>query len=130
MKTQYLLIILLAITFSGCTQTKYQWGNYEGNLLNYYKGNQTPAEHQKFMEQIGKLIERGELGPKPVPPGIYAEYGYGLFKLGKNAEAIQYFEKEKNTWPESVPLMERLIGNVKDLEKDKASSSDIPEGEG
>ena len=95
---------------SGCTvKTAYQWGNYEDGLYRYYKGAKTPEEHEQYMVQLQGIIERNETAGDTVPPGIYAEYGYGLFQTGEYPEAIQYFEKEKSSWAEAVPLMDRKL---------------------
>jgi hypothetical protein len=71
------------------------------------------------------LIEETETTGRIVPPGIYAEYGYGLFQTGQYQDAMQYFEKEKSSWAEAAPLMDRMIGNVRKLvaEKEPGSSS-------
>lgn len=57
------------------------------------------------MVQLQGIIEQNETTGDTVPPGIYAEYGYSLFQIGEYPDAIQYFEKEKSAWAESVPLM-------------------------
>ena len=59
-------------------------------------------------EVLAEVIEEGE-AKGSVPPGIYAEYGHVLLDIGKAREAIIYFEKEKNVWPESSMLMDKMI---------------------
>ena len=111
---KYLLFFGLSLLiFSGCgPQKKYYWGEYENDLYNYYKSPQTPEDQNSYMMQLSTLIANAQASKGLVPPGIYAEYGYALFKTSKYPGAIENFEKEKSAWPESKPLMERLITNV------------------
>lgn len=108
---------LIAFLLSGCVTTKYNWGNYENTLYSYYKN---PAEAEEFAENLSKIIVDGEAKGN-VPPGIYAEYGYILFISGKAQEAIKYFEREKENWPESKILMDKMINLAKvgNVEKSK-----------
>lgn len=75
------------------------------------------------MESLFKIIEESTANGMVVPPGIYADYGYGLYQIKNYQEAIQYFEKEKALWPEATPLMERLIGNTRALMKEKRDTT-------
>jgi len=67
------------------------------------------------MTQLYTIIEKGGGKNKPIPPGISTEYGFGLYKIGKHQEAIHYFEKEKSLWPDSAPLMDRMISNTQNI---------------
>ncbi len=119
-------LILLGLAFlicSGCTKTLYNWGSYENDLYQYYKSPQTPEDHERYMLELFNLIEEGESDGRTVPPGIYAEYGYGLYKTGKYQQAIQYFEKERSLWPDASPLMERLISNVRTIMAEQEKTS-------
>ena len=90
---QLILFIGILLILSGCgKQTAYHWGNYENNLYSYYKSPGAPENHELYMTQLLTIIEKGEKKRRPTPPGIYAEYGFGLYKIGKHQEAIQYFE--------------------------------------
>jgi hypothetical protein len=96
----------------------YYWGNYEDSLYAYYKSAETPQDLQVYMDRLSQIISKGEQESRQVPPGIYAEYGFGLYKMKRYNEAIAYFEKEKTAWPEAVPLMDRMIKNVRVLSPD------------
>ena len=61
------------------------------------------------MAGLKTIILAAQQEGKTVPPGIYAEYGYALYEEGNAAEAIRYFERERDTWPESRVFMEKLI---------------------
>jgi hypothetical protein len=100
---------VLALVLLGCSTTKYHWGSYENSLYRYYKN---PADVEELGEALAEVIEEGEAKGR-VPPGIYAEYGYVLLNIGRAPEAIIYFEKEKNAWPESSILMNNMIDFAK-----------------
>ena len=102
----WLLVSTLACT--GCTTTHYAWGNYEHALYKYYK---TPSEVETYADRLAEVIAAGEATGR-VPPGMYAEYGYVLWVQGKADKAVVYFEREKQTWPESTHFMNLLIHNV------------------
>ncbi len=49
-----------------------------------------------------------------VPPGLYAEYGYLLYKTGKKDEGLTFLKQEITAYPESEKYISRII---KQLEK-------------
>lgn len=49
-----------------------------------------------------------------MPPGMYAEYGYLLYKTGKKDEGLAFLKKEVELYPESDTYISRII---KQLEK-------------
>jgi len=110
LKYSFLLLGIVLLS-SGCVQVqaKYQWGGYEQALYDYYK---TPAEIERYAEELADTISDGELEGK-VPPGIYAEFAYILMLQGDGKKAISYFEKEKKLWPESAQFMDLMIKNAK-----------------
>ncbi len=94
---------------SGCAKPQlYDWGDYADSLeCRYEKGDAAQAE-QALREQ---MVEYGT--GKHVPPGVYADYGFLLFRRGDIGGALAYFEKEKSTFPESSYLMDKLIARIK-----------------
>lgn len=103
-------IMLLAVTVfvTGCqtNQQLYHWGEYESGLYGYYKD---PAELAALSEQLLSAIEDAN---GRVAPGMYAEYGTLLLQQGKKDEAVVYYAKEKELWPESQHLMDAMINNL------------------
>jgi hypothetical protein len=87
----------------------YRWGGYDDALYQHYKN---PQKREEFVAKLSGIIEEAEKSGGLVPPGCYAEYGWALYEEGRPAEAIAYFEKEKKRWPESAPLMDKLIRNA------------------
>jgi hypothetical protein len=103
-----------ALAASGCAGkvTTYRWGNYDEILYAHYKH---PQERQAYVAGLKAIILAAQQEGKTVPPGIYAEYGYALYEEGNAPEAIRYFERERDTWPESRVFMEKMIANARRL---------------
>jgi hypothetical protein len=94
----------------GCAQTTmYRWGGYDQALYDHYKN---PQDRDEYVARLSRIIVAAEASGGAVPPGCYAEYGWALYEEGRTAEAVSYFEKESKRWPESRPLMEKLIRNA------------------
>ena len=94
----------------------YHWGEYEDSLYQ----RQTDSSEQGQAEAFKKLevtIMEAEAKNYRMPPGVYADYGYLLYKQGKPDEAIAYFRKEAQLYKESKYLMDSIISRV---EKKKA----------
>jgi hypothetical protein len=109
---KYILVLSLgfALTAVGCKPVQtYEWGNYEGSLYVLMKD---PSSLDKYGHALDRQIHDGE-GFGKVPPGIYAEYGYFLQATNQPGEAMKYFEKEKQRWPESSRFMDKMILNCK-----------------
>lgn len=116
MKTKRLILLAgIFMILTGCATQQYYWGDYEKSLYKYYKN---PGNIDDLTENLADTIERGERKNK-VPPGIYAEYGYVLLAQGKAKEAIIYFNKEKEKWPESTHLMNIMIRTANSGQKNK-----------
>jgi len=113
------VFLLLAFLFSGCASTKYKWHNYDGVLYQHYKN---PHDNEEFIEHLNEIIREGESSGK-VPPGIYAEYGYAMYERGQYDEAIKYYQKEYDKWPESRTLMTKMIANAKNQNKIKSQKT-------
>jgi hypothetical protein len=106
-----ILLGALALGLSGCVsapQSLYEWGSYQKDLLRYSKN---PGETKKFSDSLLVTIQKAETAHR-VPPGLYAEYGYTLLDQGDVNGATSYFVKERDLWPESAELMNRLIGRL------------------
>jgi len=103
-----LALLAMSILFTGCQTTSglYHWGDYESGLYSYYKD---PAELAALSEQLLEAIDEAN---GRVPPGLYAEYGTLLLQQGKKDEAVIYYTKEKELWPESQHLMNAMIKNL------------------
>ena len=96
------------LLFSSCAQTHYAWNGYDQALYDHYK---SPGEREQYIEKLKIIIQRAEESGK-IPPGIYAEYGYTFYESGNHKQAIQYFQKESDLWPESRYFMAKMIRNA------------------
>ena len=102
--------MLAALAPLGCAQnTLYRWGGYDQALYDHYKN---PQKRDEFVARLSGIIQEAEATGGKVPPGCYAEYGWALYEEGRASEAVTYFDKESKLWPESRPLMEKLIRNA------------------
>jgi len=101
-----------ALLLSGCAHGLYRWGNYDDKLYSYYRH---PEQSDKYMDGLVRIITDCNKHSSRVPPGICAEYGYCLYEKKQHTLAVQFFELEKTTYPESAFLMDKMIANVKSL---------------
>jgi len=108
----------------GCAQNSmYRWGGYDQALYDHYKN---PQKRDEFVAKLSGIIQQAEATGGLVPPGCYAEYGWALYEEGRTAEAVTYFEKESKRWPESRPLMEKLIRNAARAKAPAPAAAAVP----
>ena len=110
------LTTLLLLT--GCAAPGlYQWGGYDQSLYAGYKDvTKMEALRIKLEAHVGEM----EKSNAKVAPGLYAELGTLYLKAGATQKAIDFYTKERNSWPESIVLMTSLIQN---LERRQSASS-------
>lgn len=110
MRAPKLAVALLALSAAACAPTTmYHWRGYDAALYAHYRN---PTDRGPWLEALQTAILEAETQGLQVPPGLYAEYGYALLEDGKAQEAVGYFKKEKEKWPESAVLMEKMIRNA------------------
>lgn len=110
------IILLLLYGLSACGQPLYYWGEYEESL--YIRATDTSNEAQeKGLKMLERTISEAEANNGRVAPGVYADYGYLLFKQGQIEKAISNFKKEAELYPESRYFMDSVISRIKDREK-------------
>jgi len=102
--------MLVALTCgTGCApRSLYDWGEYEDSLYLRYNSSDFAQAETAVAETLPTTAH-----PSRVPPGVYADYGFLLYRRGDYARAIQFFEKEQTTYPESSLLMTKLIDRVR-----------------
>jgi len=109
MKCFVLVIVVLMLAGCGANRnTKYAWCDYDSTLYEYYKA---PAQKEEFVKTLKETIDEAE-SENRVPPGIYAEYGFAMYERGKMEQAVLYYQKESDKWPESRFLMAKMINNA------------------
>lgn len=130
-----LSFLVAGLLISCAPPKKYVWGSYESELYGYYKD---PEKLENLMKALETAITDGEEAAKAkassngtktrrIAPGLYAEYGYLLLIKNDGERAKSYFEKEKQSWPESTVLMDKMIAVV-DQGKGHQSKQGIFEG--
>jgi hypothetical protein len=104
------LLATLGAGAAGCRPpTMYHWNGYDERLYAHYRN---PQDRETWVEGLKTTILEAEQQGKKVPPGVYADYGYALYEEGRFPEAVAYFGKERDLWPESRVLMEKMIRNA------------------
>lgn len=107
------ILALSSCATSHSTKPLYSWYDYEDATYQYSKKH-TDELQVKVLEQYKKLVENQKALRGVVPPGMYAEYGYLLYKTGKKQEGLSFLKKETALYPESEKYISRII---KQLEK-------------
>jgi hypothetical protein len=102
-------LLFLSATLTGCSQTLYNWGDYEDSIERLYDTERTfvPADE---IENLASELQ--DVPPAGIPPGKAAYIGYLHSLQGNSSQAVHYFQLEKRLFPESVPLMDRLIASM------------------
>lgn len=111
-----LLMVLGTFALTSCmttTKSLYSWYDYEDASYEYNK-RQTDELQVKLLEQYKKITEKQRGTRGVVPPGLYAEYGYLLYKTGKKDQGLTFMKQEIAAYPESEKYISRII---KQLEK-------------
>lgn len=105
--------VAILFTITSCTTTKplYSWYNYEDITYQYNK-KATDELRVKVLEQYKKVTDKQKGVRGVVPPGLYAEYGYLLYKTGKKNEGIEFLKKEIALYPESETYISRIINQL------------------
>ncbi len=102
------LMLIFASMISCAAKKMYYWGDYSTTLYAYKKDSNEESllKHMKDLENIIEVSNRKNMR---VPPGVYGELGYYYLRSNKTKEAVGYFNFEKQLYPESGVLMDRLI---------------------
>ena len=107
------LLVLLAapLLLAGCKSPDvYYWGHYESSVYDMYAkpGKNSP---ELLASQLEEDEHKAASLNKPLPPGFHAQLGYLYDQSGRTDRARQEYEKEKQQFPESAELMNRMLGN-------------------
>lgn len=101
------------IAFTSCSTQKplYSWYDSEDATYKYTKRG-TDKLLEKAIAQYEKVITKQKGIRKVVPPGVNAEYGFLLYKVGKKEEGIKLLKEEIKTYPESEQFISRIINQL------------------
>ncbi len=114
---QCFVVVGFAGLVSACASPPlYYWGEYEESL--YLRATDTSEESQaEAVRMLERTINEAEGEQGRPAPGVYADYGYLLFKQGRGQEAVVNFKKEAELYPESRHLMNSVISRIQNKEK-------------
>jgi hypothetical protein len=107
------LALALLLGCAGCATDAgvFYWGQYEESL--YVRQREgTDAGEAQALVMLERTIVRAENERRRPGPGVYADYGYLLYRRGRSAEAVDYFRKEADAYPEARPFMEAVMARV------------------
>jgi hypothetical protein len=102
---------LVSLSLVGCAtapKSLYSWGEFpqQTYLTLSLPEKATPQDQVLKLE---KDIEKAKAKNLAVPPGLYAHLGLQYLNMNDAPRAIQYFELERQVYPESTVLMDRLL---------------------
>lgn len=112
MKNIFLLLgAVMSLSLVGCAsgpKSLYSWGTYpqQTYLLLSVPEKTSPQEQ---ISKLEKDIEKAKAKNAAVPPGLYAHLGLLNLNLNNGPRAVEYFELERQVYPESTVLMDRLL---------------------
>ncbi len=115
MKKKLTLLAISLAAMASCTTTSnlYSWYDYEDATYQYSKKS-TDELQVRVAEVYQKMVEKQKGTRGIVPPGLYAEYGYLLYKTGKTEEGLTYLRAEIKNYPESEPFISRIIKQIEE----------------
>ena len=111
------LVLLFLFMLPACAQPPiFHWGEYEDSL--YLRATDTSEEAQaEALKMLKSTIREAEENNSRLGLGVYADYGYLLFKQGRTQEALLNFKKETDLYPESKYFMDSVVSRIRDREK-------------
>lgn len=110
----WVALCLAGLTLAGCAarpQPLYGWGRYQAQVYEHFKAqNKGPEEQVMALEaDLQKIRAKGQTPP----PGYHAHLGLLYASLGKDDQAVQEFQTEKGTFPESTTYIDHLLAKYK-----------------
>jgi len=124
--TYCLPMLLGALLLTGCASQRslYEWSNQSDAMYSQLVNHEEAAAFKYLQETIAKAEKK----QRPVPPGVYADYGFMLYRQGKHAEAASYFQREADAFPESAMLMQRVSARLATQADGKGQPANSPMG--
>lgn len=108
------LTALASASLVGCAsapKSLYSWGEYPQQT---YLSLSMPekALPQEQIATLEKNVEQAKAKNLAVPPGMYAHLGLLNLTNSNGPRALEYFELERQVYPESSILMERFLNKM------------------
>jgi len=107
------LLLLGMLSMMGCAQKSglYNWGSYEAQTYNYFKGESPEAQVLVLEKQMNEAKAKGQ----SLPPGFHAHLGLLYEKTGRPNDMREMFATEKKLYPESSTYINNVLNGFKDL---------------
>lgn len=105
----FTVIYMMSGVVSCVAPSRYEWGNYQMSLYNYTKH---PEQRSNYEKSLLRAIETGKKNNN-LAPGLLAELGYLKLETGDTNGAIELFEQEKKSFPESSFFLDKTIQSLK-----------------
>jgi hypothetical protein len=125
MKPRVALVFLALVSMLALSGCRSAWSEYDDSLYEAFR-SPGPEAYKAHSELLRRVIEESESDKGIPPPGVYAEYGYYLARLGRAAEAKKYFKAEVGAYPESAAfcqVLERMVEGKNALPPEDAAAS-------
>jgi hypothetical protein len=100
--------LLAAALLTGCaahTNTLYEWGSYQAEVYDYFKGE----SKEKQIAELEKDLEKMQAKDRAVPPGVRAHLGMLYAEAGNDGKAVEMLQTEKARYPESATYVDFLL---------------------
>lgn len=109
-----LLLITLTCLCTGCAARKqpmYYFGE-SSSALYAHKKEPTDESFMQMKQSLEDVLEHSELNGINIAPGTFANIGYLNLLENKPDQAIAFFTREKQLYPEATMFMDRMIQKV------------------
>src|SRR5574344_581651 len=104
------ILLLSTIVFtSGCTVTETPFCKDQDYALAMYNYLQDDPNIDEQVDLMNSYFQTCEANGKVAAPGSYAHMGLLASKQGNNSLAFDYFNKEKQHFPEATHYMDFLM---------------------
>lgn len=118
-----ILGVVVSASVWGCAaKPLYDWQRYDESL----QASQIRHDESQARADMESSINGIQKTGGKAPPGLFAEYGFQLFRRGDHQGAIEYFKREAQLFPESKYLMDTLIARIQ--EKEAAPAAKVEGG--
>ena len=101
-----------ALSLAGCAtgpKPIYQWGSYQAQVYEHFKGKTAPEEQIKALE--GDLQKMQAKAAK-APPGFHAHLGMLYASAGQPEQARKSLNTEKTLFPEGTTYVDFLLAKL------------------
>lgn len=109
-RTIWLPVMAAGTLLAGCATSTppplYQWDGYQPQVCEYFKGQKSPAEQ---IDALEKALQQIRAKGNMPPPGFHAHLGMLYASVGKDQQAQQELQAEKQSFAESSTYMDFLL---------------------